>query len=67
MSFLAKVEKVEAANDCVHLLVRSLYAVVGNKRFMHDIERLLEERLKDLDGMGSEAVCMLARALRDHA
>lgn len=49
----------------ISLLMQTLYQVVGNKRYMRDLERLLNDKLTDLDEFDAETLRMLARSLRE--
>lgn len=44
-------------------LIRTLYQTIGNKRYMHSIEILLQEKLKDLTPEQKEALRFLASDL----
>jgi len=49
----------------IALLIQTLYQVVGNKRYMSDLERLLNDKLTDLNHFDAETIRMLARSLRE--
>ena len=62
MSFLKKVEA--AQHGAVGDLVKALYVTLGNKVFMRDIEKLLEEKLVDLTPAQENDLGHLSRAIR---
>lgn len=63
MSFVSKVTTA-SGGDCVNLLMRAFYQVVGDKGFMRNLENILETRLADLSAQEKDTICMLARALQ---
>lgn len=51
-------------NESLTILIRKLFALVGNKRYLNDIENLLG-RIDNLTPEEDEALLLLARDLRD--
>lgn len=39
-------KKVEARTEGVHFIMRALFQTLGNKRYLHDLEKLLNDRLR---------------------
>ena len=51
-------------NQSIQFLIRTLCQKVGNKRYMRDLEKLLEEKMKDLTPHEQETLNMLARDIK---
>ena len=60
----SSIEKVLATNASVQTLIRSLYSVLGNKRYLHDLEDLLNEKFAELTSFEDETIMYLARDLK---
>jgi hypothetical protein len=50
----------------IQILIRSLYGLVGNKVYMRDLEKLLEEKLVNLTPADRQTLLYLARNLNEH-
>ena len=46
-------------------LIQALHSTIGNKRYLHDLEKLLEEKLKDLDSNDEQTLLYLAHDISD--
>lgn len=51
-------------HESVRHLMRALYATLGNKRYLNDIENLLD-KLSDVSPEEEHALLLLANAIRD--
>ncbi len=45
--------------------MRALFQTLGNKRYLHDLEKLLNDRLTELTPFEDETLAMLGRDLLD--
>ena len=53
-------------NQSIKNLIQVLYQTVGIKRYMRDLEKLLDEKLTDLTPMEKETIMMLSRDLNSN-
>jgi uncharacterized protein YjiS (DUF1127 family) len=53
-------KKVEADRGAVRYLMRAIRSTIGNKRYLRDLEILLEEKLKDIAPQDEQTLFYLA-------
>ena len=54
----------EKKHESVRYLMRALYATLGNKRYLNDIEELFD-KLTEVSPEEEQALLLLARGIRD--
>jgi hypothetical protein len=67
-SFMEKIEaryRIQAKGDGVRYLMQSLYQMLGNKRYLHDLEKLFQDKLADITPQENETLMFLMRDLKD--
>ena len=47
----------------VKLLMRALYLLLGNKRYLHDFAKIVESKFSELDGFEKQTIMYLVRDL----
>lgn len=57
-------QREQETQESVRYLMRALYATIGNKRYLNDLEELLA-RLGTVSGEEEQTLLMLARDIRD--
>jgi hypothetical protein len=58
-------KKVEADRGAVRYLMQALYSTLGSKRYLHDLEILLKEKLKDIEPQDEQTILYLAHDISD--
>jgi len=53
--------KATAKTESIRYLMRALYSTLGNKRYLHDFETLLNEKLADIAPNEDQILLYLAR------
>lgn len=49
----------------IQYLMRVLFSTLGNKRYLHDLEILLKDKLADLSGKDEETLLLLCRDIQE--
>jgi hypothetical protein len=58
-------KKIEADRGAVRYLMQALHSTLGNKRYLHDLEILLKEKLKDIAPQDEQTILYLAHDIAD--
>jgi len=61
-----RLNSLVASTDGIRYLMQALYQMLGNKRYLHDLETLLKDKLGDLKPEENETLMFLTRDLKQY-
>ena len=59
------IQKILGSPETIRHLMQALYSMLGNKRYLHDLEELLKDKLGDLTPEEDHTLVYLMRDLND--
>jgi len=61
------INKILASREGIRYLMQTLYQILGNKKYLHDFEKLLKDKLGDLSPEDNETLMYLVRDLKQYS